>query len=397
MTLIPPTQYAGGPSAREMTEPLPEPRRRLVHVFTKLDRGGAELRTLEALRALGGRSPVETHILIHSGAAGALDDEFRRAGAVLHHIRLTAAGVAPRFIHFLRDERIDAVHSHVQYFSGWLLLLAKAAGIRTRIAHLWITENPPARSPFSAFHRLVGRELLRRHATRVLSVGRDTMSIAYGEAWRRDARCRVVYGGVPVARHTAADLTRIRREARAALGVSDDETLVCHVGRYDEAKNHERVVRIFAAMGDRCRLLLVGGGSDKVARRIRRKVREHGVERSVIVAGVRDDVLRLVAASDVLLFPSTREGLPGAVLEALSVGTPCVASAIPGTREIAEFSPAIELVGLDEDDRTWAARVRAAAEDRSLMSRVQRMRAFAETPFTGDKAAAALAEEWARA
>ena len=119
-----------------------------------------------------------------------------------------------------------------------------------------------------------------------------------------------------------------------------------------------------------------------------------GLDDRVTFTGSRPDVLRLLAASDVLLFPSTREGLPGVVLESLSVGTPCVASAIAGTREIAQFSTSIELLDLDADDATWAQRVEAAASDRSLAARLERVHAFAATPFDVDTAAAAFAAEW---
>src|SRR5207244_11471392 len=91
----------------------PAARTRVLHVFFKLQRGGAELRTLEVLQLIGDRSPAETHVLVYSGEAGELDDDFRRAGAALHHVRLTAATFPIRFLNVLRRERIDTVHSHV--------------------------------------------------------------------------------------------------------------------------------------------------------------------------------------------------------------------------------------------------------------------------------------------
>jgi glycosyltransferase involved in cell wall biosynthesis len=372
-------------------------RERVLHTFWKLERGGAQLRTLEVLQALGGRSPVETHILIQSGEAGDLDDAFRRAGAALHHARLTAANFAPRFLALLWRERIDTIHSHLQYFSGWLLMLGAIAGVRKRIAHLWITNNPSTHSPFRHLHRGIGRRLLRRYATRILAVSRDTMAAAFDPQWERDPRCRVVYGGIPGARCTSAQLEAMRRDARAEFQFDESALVVIHAGRFDEAKNHSRIVAVFAALARRApaaRLLLAGRGDDAIERRVREQVRQLGLEDRVTFTGSRCDVLRLLAGADVLLFPSTREGLPGTVLESLSVGTPCVASAIAGTREVAQFSTAIELLGLDADDATWASRVEAAASDRSLVARVERMHAFSATPFNIDTAAAALAAEW---
>jgi glycosyltransferase involved in cell wall biosynthesis len=349
-------------------------RQRVLHVFARLQRGGAELRTLEALQALGERVPAETHILVHSGEQGELDDDFRRAGAVLHHERLTAANFAIRFVRLLRRERIDAVHSHVQYLSGWFLMLAWMAGVKRRISHLWITSNPPTLSPFRALHRRVGRLLLGCFATRILAVGRDTMANAFSAEWESDTRCRVIYGGIPAAPPTPAQLDRTRREVRAELGAAENDTVVCHVGRFDEAKNHRRVVEIFAAMPRGARLLLVGGGNAAIEQRVRQQVARLGLGEFVTFAGTRRDVVRLLTASDVFLFPSRREGLPGVVLEALSVGTLCVASAIAGTREIARFSSGLDLIDLAEPNETWASRVEAAARNRSVIGRVERIR-----------------------
>lgn len=393
-----------GAIAREDLAPLvpalvvpaaaPAVRKRILHVFYRLQRGGAELRTLEALQALGTSSPVETHILIYSGEAGELDEAFRRAGATLHHMRLTARSLLLPFFQLLRRERIDAIHSHVQYFSGWLLLLASLAGVRKRMAHLWITTNPPTRSPLRALRRRLGRALLGRYATRVLAVSEDTLSVAFGT---RDPRCRVIYGGIRAERFTMASLARMRRDARAELRIDGDALVVAHVGRFDPAKNHQRVIDIFAVIASRnaaAHLLIIGGGDATIERDVRAKVEELGLDERVTFTGVQSNVVPLVAGADVLLFPSKREGLPGAVLEALAVGTPCVASAIAGTREIAQFSTAIDLIDLSASDATWASRVEAAASDRSLRARFERALEFPATPFDGERAAAALADEW---
>jgi glycosyltransferase involved in cell wall biosynthesis len=49
------------------------------------------------------------------------------------------------------------------------------------------------------------------------------------------------------------------------------------------------------------------------------------------------------------------EGLPCAVLEAAAVGTPVLASDLPGTREIARHFSHVHLIAADADDETWAA------------------------------------------
>ena len=71
--------------------------------------------------------------------------------------------------------------------------------------------------------------------------------------------------------------------------------------------------------------------------------------------GVRHDVPQLLEASDVLLLPSIREGLPGVVLEACASGVPVLATDLPGVREIASRLPLVRYLPLSADDAEWAA------------------------------------------
>jgi glycosyltransferase involved in cell wall biosynthesis len=88
--------------------------------------------------------------------------------------------------------------------------------------------------------------------------------------------------------------------------------------------------------------LLVGDGPLRPA--IKERVVATGLGTSFRFLGNRDDVSRLLAASDVFVFPSLWEGLPGAVLEALAAGLPVAASPLPGVVEIARRTSGVMTV-----------------------------------------------------
>jgi glycosyltransferase involved in cell wall biosynthesis len=72
------------------------------------------------------------------------------------------------------------------------------------------------------------------------------------------------------------------------------------------------------------------------------------------VLGDRSDVPALLRASNVLVLPSLREGLPGVILEALSTGVPVVTSDLETLRELAQKLPGITLVSTKASPQRWA-------------------------------------------
>src|SRR5579863_9751693 len=106
---------------------------RILHIFGRMDRGGAETRTLELLRALDRRIYIFEFCSL-SGQRGELDDEIVALGGKVHLLRLNAA-FPSAFLYLLRKRQFAAVHSHVHLFTGIILLLAAVAGVPNRIAH----------------------------------------------------------------------------------------------------------------------------------------------------------------------------------------------------------------------------------------------------------------------
>ena len=96
-------------------------------------------------------------------------------------------------------------------------------------------------------------------------------------------------------------------------------------------------------------LLLVGKGEMEDS--IRAKAAELGIERKVILAGVRSDIPAVLSAMDVMVFPSFYEGMPNTVIEAQATGLPCVI-ADTVTRE-ADLTGLVTYLPLTDPD-LWA-------------------------------------------
>ncbi|MGQ9505219.1 MAG: glycosyltransferase [Thermogutta sp.] len=371
---------------------------RILHVFSRLNCGGAEKRTLEVARYLQNHPDLKRRIQIDycvlSGEPGDLDDEARAMGASLHYLPLRKPGFPRRFVALLRNEGYDVVHSHVHYSSGFLIELARFAGIRNRIAHFRSQQDGkanPLRKPF----RWVMKRLIDRSATHILGVSRCVMEAVWGPHWLRDRRCQVIYNGIDLGATVDDESEAVRARLLQSLGLPADTRLVVHVGSYRQAKNHLRLIDIFRQVHrqePRSYLLLVGDLA-KGWDRLKKQIVSYGLDKVVHFLGLRRNIPQILRSADVMIFPSLWEGLPGAVLESLAVGTPVVASDIPPHREIKGWLPGITLVPLDLSDEEWADRIVFQPRPDEDTRRKAR-RAFAESPFSLERCVASLLAVW---
>ncbi|WP_139491605.1 glycosyltransferase [Brevibacillus dissolubilis] len=356
--------------------------KRILHIFGGMNRGGAEMRTLDLMRNID-RSAYQFEFCALSGQPGVLDEEIRQMGGEVHLCGLGLSFPA-RFQALLQTGRYDVVHSHVHHFSGLILWLAARAGVKGRIAHFRSTASGQAQTLRRKVQTRVMKQLINRHATQILSVNEGAMVSSWRKDWKADPRCQVIYNGVDLLPFRAAPE---RHAVRQELGIAEEAQLIIHVGRMDtEAKNHLRLIELFAATAKllpQAHLLLVGKGGNQREQQVRALIAKHQITDRVTLVGQRQDVPRLMMAADMLLLPSLWEGLPGVVLEARAAGLPVLGSDIPGTLEIAQRLPYVHCLPLAESDQVWAERIsRILAEEAGKMTRTEALEQFEVSEFS---------------
>jgi glycosyltransferase involved in cell wall biosynthesis len=161
----------------------------------------------------------------------------------------------------------------------------------------------------------------------------------------RDTRVVVIPNGIGLEELRPASQAE-RFAARQEFGLAHDEIVLLHFGYHWLRKGGDILLATLCHVlgrhgGVRVRAVIVGGNEARAA------VSASQVAEAVSVISPREDVRSLYAAADVLLSLSRAEGMPFAVLEALAVGTPVIASPIPGHAEIAAHVEACRLVPLD--------------------------------------------------
>ena len=156
---------------------------------------------------------------------------------------------------------------------------------------------------------------------------------------------------------------------RSALGMEAHRPALVYVARLHPEKGH---VYLFDALARLCRegfsgaLYLVGTGAERQA--LTAKARELGLSDRVFFLGWRDDALNIIAAADMIVHPSLHEALSSAVIEAVALGRPIVASDVSGVRDVLGDSEYGLLVPAGDSDALYRA-IRACGDQLSHFAR----------------------------
>lgn len=128
-----------------------------------------------------------------------------------------------------------------------------------------------------------------------------------------------------------------RDEKRKQLGIEKNQIVFITVGELIDRKNHDILLDAMKQWNhENVVLLIVGSGAN--ADRLQARVEKEGLSNSVRLLGYRTDIKELLKAADCFVFPSLQEGLPGALMEAMAAGLPCIASRIRGNTDALDNS-----------------------------------------------------------
>lgn len=344
----------------------------VLHVFSVLDRGGAELRTLDVVRQTGMRFVF----LSVSGRRGGLDEAVRDAGHCVHHLRVRGPSGMLRAIRLLKAERVRVVHSHLGAASSEILLAAWIARVPVRIAHCRSDAVGGRRALAKTLYLALSAWVVRSTATAIVAVSPSSLAGSDLQRGRWRTRARVLPNGL--------DAATLRTRAERSLSArqrTEERLVVANVARLDKAKNRVRAIRIWAEIAKQkaSTLKLIGpiaAADAEYARTVSARPEVLATGSCVEYVGESELVPEHLGDSDVLLMTSMREGLPGVVLEALATGTPVVASNLPGVMWISSLTKGITSVSLEADDEEWCRAVLSATASGANIAE-----SFAASPF----------------
>ena len=237
--------------------------------------------------------------------------------------------VIPQLAQLIKDRGINLVHAHEYKTDLLALWLARRTGVvPLATAHGWTGQSPRERFVYYP----VDKFLLARYP-RVIAVSTDIKNqlVRFGA---RAERVSVILNSIdPDAFKRSAER---RAAVRLALGCADSEFVIGAVGRVEQQKRFDLLLEAMAPLlkaRPHLRLAIAGDGS--LLASLRAQAASMNLGRQCLLLGHRQDIADLHQAFDLFVQSSEYEGTPNAVLEAMAMETPLVATDVGGTAELA--------------------------------------------------------------
>ena len=232
-----------------------------------------------------------------------------------------------------REIKPDIVHINQQTAEDALdLLLAAQLSSIPLLSTIHIARSATSLGArFGSLRDLVTSEVLRRvNAFHITVANSAAQELLVRFPFLTADRVRVVYNGVRY-KDTPPEISN---EIRTLWSVKPGETLLGSVGRLTSQKDPGFALEIVADLrrkGLSVRYIWIGDGPMRTL--FFEKARQLDIDDCVILDGWRNDVADRLSALDILLMPSRFEGMPLALLEAMSAGLCCLANDLDGMRE----------------------------------------------------------------
>ena len=350
---------------------------RILHVNTHVNIGGIGQYIVSLTKALKQKG-VECLV---ASSGGDLEAELIRSD--IRHIRLdidTKFEFGPKVFcaglslsQIIKEERIDLLHAHTRVSQVVSSLASQYAAIK------YVT------TCHGYFKPRLSRRLFDTWGEKVVAIS-DAVSEHLKSDFKIDAkRIEIIYNGVDVNRfsniYSTDEIVRAKRSLSLRSGA-----VVGTMGRLSSVKGQkfliEAMKEVISKMSD-VRCLIIGSGSEETA--LKSLAKSLGVEDHIVFTGAAYmDIPLYLSCMDVFVLPSIKEGLGLALLEAMSLERPCVASATGGICDIIKDGVNGILTPVGDSGSIAGAILKILSDCKLAKDMASRARDFVKSKFSID-------------
>jgi len=362
---------------------------RILELRSVLGAGGGPEKTILLGASRADRQYPVTVASLRDNRDGAFSIAERAARLGIDYVEIVEGSsfdprVVPALQRLVRSRQVDIVHAHDYKTDLLALLLARLEGtVAIATAHGWTGHSRRERLVYYA----LDKQLLRAFPRTIAVSGEIRAELIKHRVPAE--RVDVVLNGID---HRAFRRDRgAEAAARADAGISPDDVVIGSVGRLEPQKRFDLLIRACALLRERwpqLRLLIAGDGSRRTELNdlAARLLPAHAYR----LCGHTADVSRLHHTLDVFVQSSDYEGTSNAVLEAMALETPLVATAAGGTAEMMDDEEHGLIVPCGDLAALASAIERTLLERDQTAARVARARRRVETTLSFDRRVAAV-------
>ncbi len=342
---------------------------RVLHVFSNLGVGGAEIWLIALLRYFKQNDNLlpfqfQFDILLTSDVEGFFDQEAISLGAKLYYLNYRRGNLLNFIIKYrfiLANGNYDAIHDHQDFTAGFHFLFGIGYLPPVRIAHI---HNPLLHIESYCTTRLrkftvkIGKELLALLGTHILGTSRQVVSeYGFDDIRFKKLNPGVLYCGFDTTRFEGSTVNS-SHDIRAEFKLKKTAKIILFVGRLNSNLNQKNpffaldVAKACIKIDSDIYFLVAGSGED-IKTAMQNEINSCRLQNNIYLIGSRSDIPKLMQASNLLLFPSIAEGLGMVVIESQSSGLRVLSSdRVP--RETLVVPNMVVFKSLEDGILSWA-------------------------------------------
>lgn len=300
----------------------------IMHLTFDMGIGGTE-QVIRQLILGTDKDKFNQQICCIESGIGALGLQLQSSGIVVQALARKPGfdwSLITKLRQILRQLNIDILHCH--QYTPWVYGWAAALGTKTKVVFTEHGRFFPDRYRWKAWFV---NKIMAATTYKITAISAATKTALTQYEFIPAKRIQVIYNGIEAISATE----ETKQSVKTALGINADTRVIGTVARLDPIKNQAMMLRAFAQLTQEeefLTLLVVGDGPERTA--LLKLAKELNITSRVIFAGFQNPATGYMAIMDIFLLPSLSEGTSMTLLEAMSLGIPCIVSDVGGNAEV---------------------------------------------------------------
>ncbi len=305
--------------------------KKMCFFIPSIDSGGIETYLLRFVRYVAGRINI-TVVVRSSNEHGELLKDYLSTDVKLVFMPLGYFSISGmrNYYHFFKINKFDSICDFTGNFAGLIVLLATLTKIKNRIVFYRSGSNHYPPTIVNDIYNYLSNKLVLMFANQILANSKAGLHFFFPkQKGKVNKKFCVIRNGIE---EKSLDYKVDKINMLAKFDLTPGAYIIVHSGRLDKSKNHQTILKVaqeIISRNSNIYLVLCGKNTET----LQKVVDNMGITKNVRLLGYRNDVLDILKSADLFFFPSVTEGQPNALIEAMCLGLPIVASDIEPIKE----------------------------------------------------------------